>query len=118
MNNYIKIQPSNGIMRDKDGRIAALVWIFRPDVIVEDRHWFENPNITDGSYLCVEVGSDNIPVNCKKVFTNFDRPNEWFTLEDEAILKCFEFCCHLLSNKTDIQLGSEILKDILLGDIK
>jgi len=96
-------------MRDKDGRIAALIWIFRHDVVVEDRRWFKNPNVIDGSYLCVEVGSDNIPVNCKKVFTNFDRPNEWFTLEDEAIL---------VSNKTDIQLGSEILKDILLGDIK
>ncbi len=117
---FIKIQPSSGAIRDKEGIIIALVWIFRPDVVTEDQHWFEYEHDDDHFHLCIETGSDKIPVNCKKVYSNLDGPSEYEPLSDEKVLNCFKFCCDLLSRKrkdNEIQrLGDEILKDSLLGD--
>jgi hypothetical protein len=120
---FIKVQPSNGVMKDKNGNIVAFVWIFRPDVAVEDRHYFKMSDTDDDSnFLCIETGSDKIPVNCKKIFSPDNRPNEWESVGDEEILKCFEFCCSLLAEKyKDIelqQLGHQILLDTLSGDKK
>ena len=121
-NKFIEIQPSNGIMKDKEGNTVALVWVFRPDVVVENRHWFEAINPTHShNFLCIEVGSDKIPVNCKAVYLNLDGPDECERLSDEKIIECFKFCCNLLAKKyTDDEaqrLGSDIIKDAFLGNV-
>lgn len=119
---FIKIQPSNGIIKDKQGRTKGLVWIFRPDVAVEDQHWFEACDTNaDYDFLCVETGSDGFPVNCKQVYLNSDGPPECIPIADQEILKCFEFCCGLLNKKkaenNEMQhLGGEILKDMISGE--
>ncbi len=115
---YVKIQPSNGIIKDKEGRTVALVWIFRPDVAMEKRRWFETPGVVDGHFLCIEIGSDKIPVNCKIVYRNSDGPDEWESVGDEKILKCFEFCCDLLKDSEMRQTGGEIIEDTFFGDVK
>lgn len=116
---YIKIRPANGILKDKEGRTLALVWIFRPDVAMEKRCWFESQNakIGDHGFLCIEVGFDGIPVNCKQIYENSDGPDEWEPVGDEKILKCFEFCCDLLKDHKMQQTGGEIIEDTFFGDV-
>ena len=119
---FVKIQPSNGVMKDKDGNIVAFVWIFRPDIVVEDQHYFKAPSASgDSNFLCIETGLDKIPVNCKKIFGPNNRPNDWERISDEEVLKCFEFCCKLLEQKTkDEELtrsGDEVIKDIFVEKI-
>lgn len=115
---FIKIQPSSGELRNKDGKTVGFVWIFRSDVAMKDRHWFEPCGTnTSPDFLCIEVGDDQIPINCKRVFRNLDEPRECEKATDEEVLRYFEFCCKLLSKKNSedkIQrLGGEILNDIL-----
>jgi hypothetical protein len=118
---FIKLQLSNGVLRDKDDdqKTLGLIWMFRKDVAVDQQHWFE-PN-DDGSreLLCIETGADKFPINCKRIFVDSDGPSEWESLSDEEILKCLEFCCQLLAQKNNddkIQrLGSELIEDALSG---
>ncbi|KKN70875.1 hypothetical protein LCGC14_0426580 [marine sediment metagenome] len=115
---FIKIQPSNAIMRDKEGRTVALIWIFRPDVAMEKQCWFETPDIVDGDFLCIETGSDKIPISCKLVYRDSNGPDEWEPIGDKKILEFFKFCCDLLKDGEMKQLGGEILKDTFFGDTR
>lgn len=116
---FIKIQPSNGLIRDKQGKTAGLIWIFRPNITVKDRHWFEDPDDSK-CFLCIEDGLDGFPVDCKIIFPQLDGPTEWKRIADEDILEMFQVCCNLLSKKGNEMrnLGTEILRDMLSGDTK
>lgn len=118
---FIKLQPSNGVIYDKEGNTIASVLIFRPDVAVKDRLWFEKLG-TDGKprCLCLEIGPDKIPVNLKLAYINSDGPKEGNPIPNEEIVECFEWCYRwLLSIKnTDDELqrlGDEIIGDMLSG---
>lgn len=119
---FIKIQPSSGEIRDKDGKTVGFIWIFRPGIVVEGRHWFEAcGDNTDPDFLCIEVGADKFPINCKKVFRNSDEPRECEKATDEEVLKYFEFCCKLIAKQNSEDkmqcLGDEILGDMISGDV-
>jgi hypothetical protein len=111
----IRLRPSNGIIKDKEGNTIALVWIFRPDTETKDQHWFESQQDGTKNYLCIETGSDKIPVNCKIAFPGSYGPEKWDYVGDEKVLKCFEYCCKLLSDKNMQHLGDQIIKDSILG---
>lgn len=119
---FVKIQPSNGIIKDEEGKTIALVWIFRPDAAVEIRHWFAIQDTDDGRFVCIETAKDSykIPINCKLVYLNSDGPSEWKLIDHKKIIECFKFCCDLLLKKyndTQQQLGNEIIGDAFFGDI-
>ncbi len=112
---FIKLQPSSGIMKDKEDKTVGHAWIFRPDILTTDKHLFEILDGGDYSYMCVEVGSDNLPVNCIKVLRYPDQPHEWERVDDEEVLEQFKLCCKLLKKKAREldHLGDEIIGDML-----
>ena len=119
MNNkftFIKIRPSHGLILSNQGRPIGLIWMFRPDIEMKNRYWFENVN-DSGTVLCIETGLDGYPVNCKQLYKNFDVPSGWENLSEEHILQKFEDCCHSLSyrkkNDEMQKLGGEIIEDML-----
>ncbi len=115
----IKIYPSNGLILNKQGKRIGLVWMFRPNIKMNNKYWFED--ISDNNVvMCVEVCSEGIPINCKQVHKNyetFDGPSECEKIPEKDILKRFELCCHLvLDRKEDDEmqkLGGEIIEDML-----
>lgn len=112
----MKLQLSQGSLVDKDGKTIGSALIFRPDVDIEERCFFEYTG--DNHYIiCIEVGSDGFPVCCKKVYKNSDECGEHKPASDDEILEMFKLCYGLLSKKRDedkmTELGKDILDDML-----
>jgi hypothetical protein len=117
--NFLKLQVSNGLIKDKQGKTVALVWTFRPDIVTADKFWFEAKGRQIDEHLFgVEIGSDGYPTRGVKMFVNSDGPDEWEQLPDEEIIEIFQLCCKLLSKidteESNMQkLGKDILDEML-----
>lgn len=112
---YIKIYPSNGVLKNKNDEIFGDIWMFRPGTGIVDKHWFESSTNDRYSYLCIEIGEDQLPVNCFAICRDTTDHSEWERVPDEDILRQFDFCCTMLRKRSAelVNFGDEILGDML-----